>query len=98
MFCLCIYSYFSFFISSISIAAEHEKVSIQLKWFHGFQFAGYYAAIEQGFYAEEGLEVTLKERNTQKMRIPDDPDHPFHLIPATDSISSRPVIPGHSGH
>jgi len=33
-----------------------------------------------------------------QVRIPDDPDHPFHLIPATDSISSRPVIPGHSGH
>jgi len=36
--------------------------------------------------------------SSQPVRIPDDPDHPFHLIPATDSISSRPVIPGHSGH
>jgi len=39
-----------------------EHVSIQLKWKHSFQFAGYYAAIEKGFYADEGLEVTLKER------------------------------------
>ena len=38
-----------------------EKVSIQLKWLHSFQFAGYYAAIEKGYYADEGLDVTLKE-------------------------------------
>ena len=31
-----------------------------LPWSHQFQFAGYYAAIEKGFYAEEGLTVTLK--------------------------------------
>jgi len=46
-----------------------EQVSIQLKWFHHFQFAGYYAAVEKGFYAEEGLQVTLKERNPQKDNI-----------------------------
>jgi ABC-type nitrate/sulfonate/bicarbonate transport system substrate-binding protein len=26
-----------------------EKIRLQLKWFHQFQFAGYYAAIEQGY-------------------------------------------------
>jgi len=40
---------------------ELEKVRLQLKWKHQFQFAGYYAAIDQGFYAEEGLEVELLE-------------------------------------
>ncbi|MCK5516453.1 MAG: ABC transporter substrate-binding protein [Desulfobulbaceae bacterium] len=40
-----------------------EKVSIQFKWFHQFQFAGYYAALEKGFYAEEGLDVELIERD-----------------------------------
>jgi len=40
-----------------------EKVSIQLKWHHQFQFAGYYAAIEQGYYRDEGLDVTLKDRD-----------------------------------
>jgi len=40
-----------------------EKVELQLKWFHQFQFAGYYAAIEQGYYAEEGLDVQIKERD-----------------------------------
>ncbi len=38
-----------------------EAISVQLLWKHQFQFAGYYMAIEKGFYAEEGLEVSLKE-------------------------------------
>jgi diguanylate cyclase (GGDEF)-like protein/PAS domain S-box-containing protein len=36
-----------------------EKVRLQLKWRHQFQFAGYYAAIEQGYFREAGLEVEL---------------------------------------
>ncbi len=40
-----------------------EKVSLQLKWFHQFQFAGYYAAKEKGFYAAEGLDVEIRELN-----------------------------------
>jgi len=40
-----------------------EPVVLQLKWFHQFQFAGYYAAKEKGYYAEEGLEVAIRERN-----------------------------------
>jgi ABC-type nitrate/sulfonate/bicarbonate transport system substrate-binding protein len=27
-----------------------EKISLQLKWHHQFQFAGYYAALEKGFF------------------------------------------------
>jgi len=40
-----------------------DKLVLQLKWFHQFQFAGYYAAAEKGFYADEGLEVEIRERN-----------------------------------
>jgi diguanylate cyclase (GGDEF)-like protein/PAS domain S-box-containing protein len=36
-----------------------EKVRLQLKWRHQFQFAGYYAAIEQGYFREAGLQVEL---------------------------------------
>ena len=36
-----------------------EKVSIYLAWTHQFQFAGYYAAKEMGFYEDFGLDVTL---------------------------------------
>ena len=42
-------------------ASGMERVRLQLKWLHQFQFAGYYAAIEQGYYAEAGLEVELIE-------------------------------------
>ncbi len=38
-----------------------DKVKLQLKWTHQFQFAGYYAAAEKGFYREAGLEVELIE-------------------------------------
>ncbi|MBV1920292.1 MAG: ABC transporter substrate-binding protein, partial [Pseudomonadales bacterium] len=37
------------------------SITVQLKWKHQFQFAGFYAAIEQGFYQEAGFKVTLKE-------------------------------------
>jgi signal transduction histidine kinase len=36
-----------------------DKVSIYLAWTHQFQFAGYYAAVEKGFYKEQGIDVTL---------------------------------------
>jgi hypothetical protein len=41
--------------------AALDHVSLQLKWKHQFQFAGYYAALEQGFYREAGLDVTIRE-------------------------------------
>jgi len=34
-------------------------VTLQLKWKHQFQFAGYYAALERGYYEEVGLDVTI---------------------------------------
>lgn len=41
--------------------ASLEKVSLQLVWKHQFEFAGFYAAIEKGFYRSQGLEVELRE-------------------------------------
>ena len=41
-------------------AQELTKVSLQLKWVTQAQFAGYYAAKEQGYYEEEGLDVEIK--------------------------------------
>lgn len=37
-----------------------QAVTMQLKWSHQFQFAGYYAALHRGFYRQEGLQVTIK--------------------------------------
>jgi class 3 adenylate cyclase/ABC-type nitrate/sulfonate/bicarbonate transport system substrate-binding protein len=42
-------------------AAALDHVSMQLKWKHQFQFAGYYAALDQGFYRDVGLDVTIRE-------------------------------------
>ncbi len=57
-------------LSSTSVHAnKFEKVTLQLKWFHQFQFAGYYAAVEKGFYAEEGLGVVIRERDKAKGHI-----------------------------
>src|SRR6266850_2545404 len=42
-------------------AAALDPVSFQLKWKHQFQFAGYYQALEQGFYRDGGLDVTIRE-------------------------------------
>ncbi len=37
------------------------KVKLQLQWFTQAQFAGYFAAVEQGFFKEEGLDVQILE-------------------------------------
>ena len=39
---------------------EIETITLQLKWHHQFQFAGYYAALEKGFYREAGLDVKIQ--------------------------------------
>jgi len=47
----------------LSDTLKLEKVSLQLHWKYQFQFAGFIAAKEKGFYKEEGLDVELKESN-----------------------------------
>ena len=46
-----------------------DAVTLELKWFHQFQFAGYYAAKEKGFFAEEGLDVAIRERDPKESPI-----------------------------
>lgn len=45
--------------SQLLLAQNLEKVTLQLKWTHAFQFAGYYAAKEKGYYRDAGLDVTI---------------------------------------
>jgi NitT/TauT family transport system substrate-binding protein len=40
-------------------AGELTPVVLQLQWLPQAQFAGYFAAVEQGFFEEEGLEVEI---------------------------------------
>lgn len=48
-------------VGSSSDEEKLQPIDFQLRWRHQFQFAGYYAAIEQGYYREEGLDVRLHE-------------------------------------
>jgi NitT/TauT family transport system substrate-binding protein len=40
-------------------AAAGTKIRLQLKWVAQAQFAGYYAAIDQGYYRDEGFDVQI---------------------------------------
>jgi len=43
-----------------SVAQAADDVSLQLKWVTQAQFAGYYVALDKGFYSDEDLNVTIK--------------------------------------
>jgi NitT/TauT family transport system substrate-binding protein len=37
-----------------------DSVTLQLQWVTQAQFAGYYVALDKGFYEEEGIDITIK--------------------------------------
>jgi PAS domain S-box-containing protein len=41
--------------------AAAEAVTVQLIWKHQFEFAAFYAAEQQGYYRDAGLQVTIRE-------------------------------------
>lgn len=47
--------------SGAAPGGELTPVTLQLQWFAQGQFAGYYAAVDQGFYEAAGLDVTITE-------------------------------------
>jgi NitT/TauT family transport system substrate-binding protein len=47
-------------MSRAQAAPKLTHVTLQLKWVTQSQFAGYYAAVEKGYYKNAGLDVTLK--------------------------------------
>ncbi|MEN8197526.1 MAG: CocE/NonD family hydrolase C-terminal non-catalytic domain-containing protein, partial [Pseudomonadota bacterium] len=46
------------FALGATVAQAAEQVTLQLKWVTQAQFAGYYVALENGYYTEEDLNVT----------------------------------------
>ena len=56
-------------MAQVSDNNDFDPVTLHLKWTHAFQFAGYYAALEQGFYSKEGLEVTINEASIEHQAI-----------------------------
>ncbi len=54
---------------NISAKEANDTVKLQLKWFASFQFAGYYMALEKGFYKDVGIDVEILERDPSKNNI-----------------------------
>ncbi len=50
-------------LSGVICYAQPDSIRLQLKWHHQFQFAGYYAAQQKGYYEEAGLNVEILEGN-----------------------------------
>ena len=53
----------------VATGGAAQPVRLQLKWYHQFQFAGYYAAEARGYYAEEGLNVRIIEGGASRSPI-----------------------------
>ncbi|MFP4378279.1 MAG: sensor histidine kinase [Spirochaetales bacterium] len=66
-----------FCITSFAVSAT-DPVTLQLRWAPQFQFAGYYAALWQGYYEEAGLDVQIRSA-LQDGRI----------LRATDVVAAR---------
>jgi diguanylate cyclase (GGDEF)-like protein/PAS domain S-box-containing protein len=49
--------------------ASADPIHLQLRWHHQFQFAGYYAALEKGYYKDAGLDVVIHEGMPEKKPV-----------------------------
>jgi len=49
--------------------AATESVTLQLKWKHQFQFAGFYMALEKGYYRDAGFDVKIREVEMGKRAV-----------------------------
>ena len=52
--------YFLCLLSALLVPAQAQQITFTPQWMPQNQFAGYYAALENGYYAEAGLDVTFK--------------------------------------
>lgn len=48
-------------VAAASASGDLKKVKLQLQWVTQAQFAGYFAAVDQGFYKAAGLDVQILE-------------------------------------
>ena len=49
-----------FLLSALLVPGHAQQITFTPQWMPQSQFAGYYAALENGYYAEAGLDVTIK--------------------------------------
>lgn len=61
---LLLFNLFLIFCQILKAEAAPDTVVLQLKWKHQFQFAGFYAAIEKGYYHDAGIHVIVRQGNT----------------------------------
>ncbi|QFI37914.1 GGDEF domain-containing protein [Moritella marina ATCC 15381] len=68
---LSLFRQFAIFITILSSYPVHalDTVNFDLRWNHQFQFAGYYAAIEKGYYQDEDIKVNIRAGSAQKDNI-----------------------------
>jgi PAS domain S-box-containing protein len=52
-------------LKTFAVDAPHDAIVVQLKSEHRFQFAGFYAAVDEGYYADSGLNVHLRAASRQ---------------------------------
>jgi PAS domain S-box-containing protein len=82
---------------AVSQASALDQVTLQLKWTHQFQFAGYYAALQQGYYRDAGLDVTIKPATPGKDPVLDVIDGKAEYGVGTSSLllmrnAGKPVV------
>src|SRR5712692_5474977 len=46
-------------LASTATAQSADKVRLQIKWVPQAQFAGYFVAMDKGYYADENLDITI---------------------------------------
>ena len=69
-----------------------DEVTVQLGWYHQAQFAGFYAADQNGYYEEEGLDVALRPNAGPGTDIPavvGDGEADFGTIAGAALVSAR---------
>ncbi len=67
-------------------ASASDHVRLQLKWLHQFQFAGYYAAVEKGYYRDAGIDVDLVEATPETDVIKEVTDGRSHYGVGTSEL------------
>nr|WP_163502960.1 GGDEF domain-containing protein [Halomonas socia] len=75
---------------------ELERVTLQLAWYHQFQFAGYYAAKQQGYFQEAGFDVEIRHGGHDDYGRPIDPVEDVMFGRADFGVSRSDLLLYHS--
>jgi NitT/TauT family transport system substrate-binding protein len=78
-------------VSGCMMETELRPTDVKLKWLHQAQFAGNYVAVEKGFYADEGFDVTLDPFDFEQFPIAavEQREYDFGITGADELILAR---------